>query len=154
MEGMMALSAQDQGLALPCDHDLFPLGEPISLLGQVVDLSDVVALDMVVGATGLARVREKPFHDLGSIVPDRFGRVIQDYTWFSSKGDAAPSRYEWRFPVPFHGNPQDLIGTILSPVHSSELADALWHGDLQLGCQRLGQGGLHDPPQPRTGARY
>jgi len=59
----VARVAQDQGLTLPCDHDLFPLGEPLSLLSQVVDLPDMVALHVVVGATGFTRVREKPCHD-------------------------------------------------------------------------------------------
>ncbi len=82
---MVAGPAQDQGLALPCNHDFLPLGKPLSLLGQVVELSDVVAFHVVVGAAGLARIREKPFHDLSSIVPNWWRRVIQDYTWFSSK---------------------------------------------------------------------
>jgi len=85
MEIMVALSAQDQSLALPCDHDLLPVGETLALVGQVVELSDVVTFDVIVRAAGFACIRQKSFHNLRSIVPDRWGRVIQDYTGFSSK---------------------------------------------------------------------
>jgi len=48
MEIVVALFAQDQSLALSRDHDLLPVGELLSLLGQVAELPDVVAFDVVV----------------------------------------------------------------------------------------------------------
>jgi hypothetical protein len=57
-------TAQDQGLAPSCDHDLFPSGELLALLGQVVELPDVVAFHVGVRAAGFARIREESLHDL------------------------------------------------------------------------------------------
>jgi len=69
----VARSAQDQSLALSSDHDLFPVGKTLSLLGQVVELSDVVTLHVFVRAAGFTRIRKKSLHYLRSIVPDRLG---------------------------------------------------------------------------------
>lgn len=125
----------------------FQRGSGFPLFGQVSELPDVVAFHVGVRATGFACIREESLHNFGSIIPDRWGRVVQDDTGCSSKRDTAPGRYEWRLPVACHGDPQYLGGTSLGLVHPLEPADHLWHGKLQLGCQCLGQGSLHDPPQ-------
>jgi hypothetical protein len=85
MEIVVTLETRDQSLALSGNHDLLPVGKLLSLLGQVIELPDVVTLHVFVRPAGFTRIREKPLHNLRSIIPDRLGRVVQDYTWFSSK---------------------------------------------------------------------
>jgi len=99
----------------------------------------MVDFDAVLRAAQLAGVRQQPLHDLGAVVPDPLGLVIESGLRSMHQVDIAPGRYQRCLSLPLHRDPQDppaatvgCNGCLVASVHRLDV-------DAQLVRQRLGQ---------------
>jgi hypothetical protein len=106
MDGVVTAAADDQGLALPCSHDLDPHGLlPSPSLLQIRQLAEVVHFTLLCCSAELTGICEQPFEQLIAVALGG-GRVVvdEDDRSLSSEWDAAKACHQWRLARAFHAD--------------------------------------------------
>jgi len=96
MNGLVALLADDQGLAAACSHPLDP-GRFLALSGsvQVRQLVDVVDLTGPLGTTELAFLSQKALHHLAPNTEYLLGVVVEDGAFLPAKLNTPEACDQW-----------------------------------------------------------
>ncbi len=149
-------STEDQGLAFPCCHHLYPSGflSP-GILFQVFERQDVVNLDFVgerCCSALLTDLGEQSFFEFGSLAPYLLlGLVLKGCFHIPGERDTAPGGNERVLALSGYDH---LKALVLDPIHiqfGAVLVVHLRHRQFVFVRQRLCQRCVHDPFQVLEG---